>query len=315
MTSGYLSIADPDRGVVTGFAHDDAVYDVTSLAGGDLLSMVIDGRLDDPRVLRDVRAALTPAVRLPYSLDALLASTGVDGAAHVRLPFAPPEIWGAGVSYQRAAQLHEEDLRAEGRATGLYDYVFSSARPEIFFKGLARHAVGHHGAFGIRGDSHGTIVEAELACVFDACGAIAAYSIANDVTAWDIEKESPLFLCYAKIFQGSCGFGPLLAPAHTVPAPRNLAVRCTIERAGTVVYDGDGTTAKMKRTLEELSAYLRDCNDIPGGTVLCTGTAVGIPNDMIIDDGDRVSIEIERLGRLTTIGKRIPVAPRQEVRT
>jgi hypothetical protein len=36
---------------------------------------------------------------------------------------------------------------------------------------------------------------------------------------------------------------------------------------------------------------------------------------MIIDDGDRVTIEIERLGRLTTIGKRIPVSPRQEVRS
>lgn len=315
MTSGYLSVNDPARGALTAFAHEDRVFDVTAIAGRDLLTMIADRRLNDAGALAQVHAAMTPETRLPYSFSELLQEPDVPGRPHVQLPFRPPEIWGAGVSYQRAAELHEEDLRAEGRATGLYDYVFSSVRPEIFFKGVARHAVGHNGFFGVRGDSRGTIVEAELACVFDAAGAIAAYSIANDVTAWDIEKESPLFLCYAKIFKGSCGLGPLLVPAHTVPEPRRLVVRCSIERGGRVIYDGEGTTAAMKRTLEELSGYLCDCNDVPDGTVLCTGTAVGIPNDMIIQDGDRVSIEIERLGRLTTIGKRIPVTHSQEVRS
>ncbi len=307
MTSGYVSVDDPDRGILTAFVHDDEVFDVTRIAGPDLLSMIVERRLNDAEVLREVHAALTPANLRPYGFAELLQEASVQGRPHARLPFQPPEIWGVGVSYRRAAELHEEDLRAEGRVTGLYDYVFSSARPEIFFKGVARHAVGPNGFFGVRGDSDGTIVEAELACVFDRGGAIVAYTIANDVTAWDIEKQSPLFLCYAKIFTGSCGLGPLLAPAHTIPDPRRLAVRCVIERVGRVIYDGHGSTANMKRTLEELTLYLRDCNEVPDGTVLCTGTAVGIPNAMIIEDGDRVSIEIERLGRLSTVARRIPV--------
>jgi 2-dehydro-3-deoxy-D-arabinonate dehydratase len=307
VTSGFISVQDPDRGVLTGFVQGGEVFDVTPIAGADLRTMIADCRLNDANVLRDVHAALTAANRRPYGFDELLDEAPAPNRPHLRLPLEPAEIWGAGVSYRRAAELHEEDLRAEGRATGLYDYVFSSVRPEIFFKGVARHAVGHNGFFGLRGDSKGTIVEAELACVFDRGGGIVGYTIANDVTAWDIEKESPLFLCYAKIFTGSCGLGPLLVPAHTIPNPRALTVRCAIERGSRVIYDGLGNTANMKRTLEELSAYLQDCNHVPDATVLCTGTAVGIPNEMIIEEGDRVSIEIERLGRLTTVAKRIPV--------
>lgn len=305
MTSGYMSIQDPERGVVTGFVSEDEVFDVTAVVGTDVLELIASSRVNDAEVLREVHDALTPGHRLPYGFEELLQHAAGEDRPRARLPFQPPEIWGAGVSYRRAAELHEEDLRAEGRATGLYDYVFSSVRPEIFFKGVARHAVGHHGYFGVRCDSSGTIVEAELACIYDRSGAIAAYTIANDVTAWDIEKESPLFLSYAKIFTGSCGLGPIVVPARSIPDARQLAVHCIIERGGRSIYDGHGSTSSMKRTLEELTRYLRECNDIPGGTVLCTGTAVGIPNDIIIADGDRVVIQVERLGRLTTVARRI----------
>ena len=43
---------------------------------------------------------------------------------------------GVGVSYKTAADLHEEDLRKDGGQHGIYDYVYSSTRPEIFSRDL-----------------------------------------------------------------------------------------------------------------------------------------------------------------------------------
>lgn len=301
--TGFLRVYDPRKGSFPALLDDGAVFDISGLIGSDVLGLIRERKLNAPSFLQDLRSRLTRACRYQHDYEALWRQSPRGGGAHLQVPLSPPEVWGVGVSYRRAAELHEEDV-----GTGLYAYVFQSERPEIFFKGTARHCVGHGDCFTIRGDSQGTMVEAELACVFDSGGDVVAYMIANDVTAWDIEKESPLFLSYAKIFNGSCVLGPMLVPAHTVEDPLSLNVECLIERDGRVIYKGEGNTRYMKRSLSELGRYLNYCNAIPDGTTLCTGTAVGIPNDLVVQDGDKVGITIDHLGSLHSVARRWPVA-------
>lgn len=304
MKTTFIHLFDPDRGRITAVVEDWQVYDISTLISSDIIGLIQSRRLNDPSFLATLREKLTNKVKYPLDFDQILKNTLQDDEPCILLPFGPPEVWGAGVSYKRAAELHEEDIKTDGLATGLYDYVFHSKRPEIFFKGLARHCVGHNDFFGIRGDSHGTMVEAELGCIYDCDGTIVAYTIINDITAWDIEKESPLFLSYSKIFTGSCAMGPGIVPACLIENPKSLAVGCRIKRLNQIIYEGEGNTRNMKRTLDELTRYLTYCNPIPDGTVLCTGTAVGIPNDLVIEDGDKVTISIEEIGTLSNIAKR-----------
>lgn len=218
-------------------------------------------------------------------------------------PIHPPEVWGFGVTYRRSAEVRDEDT---GKEKGIYDYVYSSPRPEIFFKATASRCVGPNGAIGIRRDSQLTAVEPELAYVLGEAGEIVGYTVCNDVSAWDIERENPLYLPQSKIFHGCCALGPVLATPSDVPNPYELEVRCTIIREGQTVFEDRASTSGLRRTFEELNEYLYRDNPIPPGTVVSTGTGIMVPNEWALRDGDRVEIEIGGIGKLVNIARSWP---------
>jgi 2-dehydro-3-deoxy-D-arabinonate dehydratase len=158
---------------------------------------------------------------------------------------------------------------------------------------------------GLRGDSRLTAVEAELAAVVGVDGRIVGYTAGNDLSAWDIERENPLYLPQSKIFQGSFAFGPVIATPEDVPDPHALGIRCVIERAGRILYDGRATTADLKRRCEELVDWLRRYNPIPAGTVLSTGTGILVPDEHALAPGDVVSITVDRIGTLRNPVRRL----------
>ena len=82
--------------------------------------------------------------------------------------------------------------------------------PEIFSKGGARVCVGPGQPIGIRFDSNFTAPEPELALVLGGGGKIVGYTIANDVSAWDIERENPLYLPQSKVYTACCSLGPVI---------------------------------------------------------------------------------------------------------
>jgi len=53
-----------------------------------------------------------------------------------------------------------------------------------------------------------------------------------------------------------------------------------------------------KRKFDELISYLLRDNEIFDGTVLLTGTCIVPPNEFTLLDGDRIEIEISRIGVL-----------------
>src|SRR2546425_6422260 len=69
------------------------------------------------------------------------------------------------ITYRRSMQYYEAHTDEGGRTKGIYDHVYESERPELFFKATASRTVGPNGAIGIRRDSALTAVEPELAVI------------------------------------------------------------------------------------------------------------------------------------------------------
>lgn len=219
--------------------------------------------------------------------------------AHLLMPIEPPEVWGCGVTYLRSAQMRDEDAKED-----IYGRVYNSPRPEIFFKATKSRCVGPNDYICIRSDSNLTATEPELAYVLGQGSDIVGYTICNDVSAWDIERENPLYLPQSKIFYGCCALGPMLATPSELD-PYNLNIKCAIIRDGKTIYEGRVLSSQIKRRFEELTEYLCRDNPIPMGAVVSTGTGIIVPNDLPLAHGDIVEIEIEGLGKLSNPVKKL----------
>jgi 2-dehydro-3-deoxy-D-arabinonate dehydratase len=220
--------------------------------------------------------------RFPYHYD------------NLRLPVRPVEIWGAGVTYFRSKNARE----AETKSKGVYDYLYSAVRPEVFIKGSGLRAVGPGEAISVRSDSHWTVPEPELGVVLTRDCKVLGYTIANDVSARDLEGENPLYLSQSKIYKNSCSIGPVVVTKDEIPDPHNLKIDLRITRGGKTAFVGTTNTSKMKRSIDELLSYLSRDNVFFGWTVFMTGTGVVPQDDFALQGGDIVEIEIEKIGRL-----------------
>lgn len=219
---------------------------------------------------------------------------------HLLMPVSPPEVWGFGVTYKRSAEARDADVAREMDASAsIYDRVYHSDRPECFFKATAPRCVGPHAPIGIRSDSELTATEPELAYVLGAEREIAGYTICNDVSAWDLERENPLYLPQSKIFYGCCALGPVIVTAGEVPDPYALDIRCRIVRGGEVLYSDATNSGRIGRNFEELNEFLYRDNPVPVGTVVSTGTGIMVPNEFRLQEGDVVEIEIDGIGTLS----------------
>src|ERR1035441_6782452 len=126
-------------------------------------------RLGQTRINGSVTAAIfeiggTHIIAGHTALDVILDPTLARRAALVPgaepiIPIDPPEVWGCGCTYETSATFRDAE---HGTREGMYAHVYRDARPEVFFKGTARHAVGTGDAIGIRPDSRFTAPEPEL---------------------------------------------------------------------------------------------------------------------------------------------------------
>jgi len=213
------------------------------------------------------------------------------------IPIFPAEVWACGCTYEMSAAFRDAEHNTR---EGFYAYVFNADhRPESFFKGTARTCVGPGQAIGIRPDSKFTAPEPELAVVMGSGGRILGYTLANDVSAWDIEKENPLYLPQSKVYNACCSLGPVIVTADELTNPYALDMTCTITRNGTVMFEGSVSTSKLNRKVETLIEYLFRANAVPGGSVLCTGTGIIVREENALQPGDVVSIRVKEIGELS----------------
>jgi 2-keto-4-pentenoate hydratase/2-oxohepta-3-ene-1,7-dioic acid hydratase in catechol pathway len=132
----------------------------------------------------------------------------------------------------------------------------------------------------------------------NALEAVRGYLCLNDVSARDLQFSDGQWT-RGKSPDTFCPIGPELVPRDEVPDPQALTIRCLVN--GEVMQDS--TTANMIFSVAEIIAYASQTLTFEPGDLVATGTpaGVGVFRDppRLLQDGDEVTIEIERLGSLT----------------
>lgn len=209
------------------------------------------------------------------------------------LPVEAPEVWCAGVTYERSRDARIE----ESAAQDVYALVYDADRPELFLKDAGcRRTVGPGQPVGIRSDSAWNVPEPEIGLVLGDAGDVVGVTIGNDVSSRDIEGANPLYLPQAKVYAGACALGPAVV---SPPPDEPLEIRLRIfGLAGDVLFAAETSTARMRRSFGELVAYLVRDNPVPAGSVLLTGTGLVPPDDFTLEPGHVVEIEVPGIGIL-----------------
>ena len=220
-------------------------------------------------------------------------------------PVHAPEIWCAGVTYERSRDARLEEAQTDAR--DVYALVYDADRPELFLKDAEmRRTVGPGGSIRVRSDSGWMVPEPELGVVLGEGRDPVAVTIGNDVSSRDIEGANPLYIPQAKIFAGACAIGPCLAVPDDWDAPFPIRMRI-IDPDGTELFAGETSTARMKRSPRELASWVVRDNPIPPGSVLLTGTGLVPADDYTLRPGHTVEIEIEGIGVLAnTVADTVP---------
>lgn len=129
---------------------------------------------------------------------------------------------------------------------------------------------------------------------------ILGYTCANDVSArdWQFEKQQGQW-ARGKSFDTFCPLGPFLVTKDEILNPNRLRIRTTLNDA--VLQDAH-TDAMIFPVAKIVSLLSRSMTLLPG-TVILTGTPEGVgfkrQPPVFLKDGDRITIEIEKIGRLS----------------
>ncbi|HZU85067.1 MAG TPA: fumarylacetoacetate hydrolase family protein [Polyangiaceae bacterium] len=211
-------------------------------------------------------------------------------------PIAPTQVLCIGLNYRR----HAEETKAR-----------IPEHPILFMKGV--NAVQHPGepiVLPVRLASDEVDYEGELAVVIGkrcknvprsrALEYVLGYTCANDVSArdWQIRRGGGQW-CRGKTFDTFAPLGPCLVTADEIRDPNALRIATIL--GGERVQDW--TTSDMIFGVPELIEFLSGSTTLVPGTVILTGTPHGVGMARTpprwLKAGDVVTVEIERIGRLT----------------
>jgi len=124
---------------------------------------------------------------------------------------------------------------------------------------------------------------------------VAGYTCFMDGSLRDYQKHS---FTAGKNFDSSGACGPWLVPASDIPNPQDLKL---VTRVNGVVMQS-ASTAEMIYTVADVIAYISAFTHLEPGDVIATGTPAGVAAGRNpppwLKAGDRVDVEIERIGIL-----------------
>ena len=150
--------------------------------------------------------------------------------------------------------------------------------------------------------------EAELAVVIGRAGRsipaaeavdhIFGYTLANDVTARDVQRRHGGQWLKGKGMDGSCPLGPWILTADEIPDPQNLALFCHVNGVQKQNSNTRFMVFPIDRLLEELSLAMT----LLPGDILLTGTPEGVgyarnPPEYL-SPGDEITVSSPAIGSL-----------------
>jgi 2-keto-4-pentenoate hydratase/2-oxohepta-3-ene-1,7-dioic acid hydratase in catechol pathway len=134
--------------------------------------------------------------------------------------------------------------------------------------------------------------------VADALDHVAGYTVANDVSARDVQFADGQWV-RGKSFDTFCPLGPRVVEPAAIGDPQDLRLRTRVN--GELVQDS--STSEMVFGVAELLAFCSRSFTLNAGDVVLTGTPWGCGEFMdpqrSLQDGDVVEAEIDGIGTLT----------------
>jgi len=132
----------------------------------------------------------------------------------------------------------------------------------------------------------------------DAMAHIFGYTVVNDVSAREVQRQHGQQWFKGKSLDGHCPMGPWIATADEIANPQELDIEC---RVNGVVKQKSNTKHmyfKIPRIIAELSAGLT----LEPGDVICSGTPAGVGHARtppeFMKPGDVLETEVRGLGLL-----------------
>ena len=196
-------------------------------------------------------------------------------------PLLPSKVIGIGSNYQK----HIEEMGRE-----------NPKRPKVFLKPNTT-VIGSMDPIQIPPETNRVDHEAELAVVIgkycsrvsvaEAMDYVLGFTIANDVTARDFQKQDGIFT-RGKGFDSFCPLGPWILKTKDL-SPRKI--QCWVNDE----LRQDASTDDLLFDIPTLISFVSNIMTLLPGDIIVTGTPSGVGP---LKDGDKVRIEIEGIGTL-----------------
>lgn len=185
-------------------------------------------------------------------------------------------------------------------------------KPIFFSKALSSITGPDSSIFLHEGVTSSVDYEAELAVVIgkrginipneQALAHVYGYTILNDVTARDLQKDHQQWL-RGKSLDSHCPIGPWVVTADEIENPQKLTIKSRIN--GEIRQDSN--TKHMMHDVASLIAGLSKGMTLEVGDVIATGTpkgvGMGFSPPKFLRHGDLVEIIIEKIGTLSNVVK------------
>ncbi|GEM05390.1 hypothetical protein HMI01_23780 [Halolactibacillus miurensis] len=177
----------------------------------------------------------------------------------------------------------------------------------VLFSKFSNALIGHEANIMGMAKSDQLDYEVELACVIgktctevdesEALDYLLGYTIANDISARDLQKRTPQWL-QGKTLDKSTPVGPVIVTTDELKDPSKLAIRSYV--------NGDvrqtSSTDQLIFNIPTLIAFISDLITLEPGDLILTGTPHGVgfaeKPPRLLQSGDEVVCEIEGIGTL-----------------
>ncbi|MEO0561132.1 MAG: fumarylacetoacetate hydrolase family protein [Chloroflexota bacterium] len=212
----------------------------------------------------------------------------------MRSPLHPGQIIAIGKNYADHASEMDSEVPDHPLIFAKLPSAVISTGEEIVWRKSITQEVDWEGELGVVIGSFAKDVSEE-----DALDYVFGYTIANDVSARDLQKRIDKQWTRGKSLDTFCQLGPVIVNRYDIPDPQNLSV---VTRVNDEIMQY-GNTSDMIFSVRYLVSYCSRMFTLSPGDLILTGTPAGVGGGrkppIFLKDGDTVSVTIEGIGTIT----------------